>query len=254
MKRTALFNALLSVAAIALIVIVWVVACFFVRNDYVLPSVGEVVSQMGRIVCDASFWRSFANTLLRTFWAFLISMGAGVVMAVCAHRLRWLRVFFAPIISVVRTVPTMAVILMLLLWTTPAVTPVIVSALVLFPAAYAAVLAALDEVAEGYGELTRAFRVGFWRRLGKMYLPLSAPVVLKQAGGIFSLGLKVVISGEVLASTYRSLGAMMQQAQIFLEMSRLMALTVLVIVAGFLLEGACALFYRIIVWWRRETH
>ena len=64
----------------------------------------------------------------------------------------------------------------------------------------------------------------------------------------------MVISGEVLASTYRSLGAMMQQAQIFLEMSRLMALTVLVIVAGFLLEGACALFYRIIVRWRRETH
>src|SRR5699024_4286989 len=123
--------------------------------------------------------------------------------------------------------------------TTPNMVPVIVSALVLFPAVYAAALAALDEVGENYGELTRAFRVPLLRRIGKMYLPLAAPVMLKQAGGIFSLGLKVVISGEVLASTYRSLGGMMQDAQMYLNMPRLMALTLLVLLMGFALEGLC---------------
>ena len=177
-------------------------------------------------------------------------MALGIVMAVCAHLVKGLRAFFAPIISVVRTVPTMAVILMLLLWTTPNMVPVIVSALVLFPAVYAAALAALDEVGENYGELTRAFRVPLLRRIGKMYLPLAAPVMLKQAGGIFSLGLKVVISGEVLASTYRSLGGMMQDAQMYLNMPRLMALTLLVLLMGFALEGLCWLSYRLIVRWR----
>lgn len=243
-------NALLSLTAIVALWLAWIVAYYIVRNEYVLPSFWDAFAEMGRILTDASFWRAFWNTFLRTLWAFLASMALGIVMAACAHLVKGIRAFFAPIISVVRTVPTMAVILMLLLWTTPNMVPVIVSALVLFPAVYAAALAALDEVGENYGELTRAFRVPLLRRIGKMYLPLAAPVMLKQAGGIFSLGLKVVISGEVLAGTYRSLGGMMQDAQMYLNMPRLMALTLLVLLMGFALEGLCWLSYRLIVRWR----
>ena len=244
-------NALFSAVALIALWLVWVIAFYLVRNDYVLPSFWETIRETGRLLTEASFWRAFGNTFLRTLWAFLASMALGIALAVPAHLSGGVRAFLAPVISVLRTVPTMAVVLMLLLWTTPAVAPVIVSALVLFPAAYAAALAAFDEVGEEYGELARAFRVGAGRKIVKMYLPLSAPVLLNQAGSIFSLGLKVVISGEVLASTYRSLGGMMQEAQIYLQMPRLMALTLLTVLMGFALEGLCRLSYVLIVRWRR---
>ena len=244
-------NALFSVMAVIALWLAWLVAYECVRNDYVLPSFWEACSEMGRLLGSASFWRAFGNTFLRTLWAFLVSLVLGVAMAVMAHLWHWVRAFFAPIVSVLRTLPTMAVILMLLLWTTPSVAPVGVSALVLFPAVYAAALAGLDEAGEEYGELMRAFHVPLGRRIAKMYLPLAAPVLLRQAGGIFSLGLKVVISGEVLASTYRSLGGMMQEAKMYLEMPRLMALTLIVLLLGFVLEGACRLAYDLIVRWRR---
>ncbi len=44
---------------------------------------------------------------------------------------------------------------------------------------------------------------------------------------------------------------MMQEAKMYLEMPTLMALTLLVILLGFLLEGACYLSYRLIVRWRQ---
>ena len=244
-------NALFSVLAIVALWLCWIVAYYGVKNDYVLPSFWDACKEMGRLLVSASFWRAFGNTFLRSFWAFLVSLVVGVVMAIGAHLWSGPRAFFAPIVSVLRTIPTMAVILMLLLWTTPSVAPIIVSALVLFPAVYAAALAALDEVGEEYGELVHAFRVPLGRRVVKMYLPLAAPVFLKQAGGIFSLGLKVAISGEVLAATYRSLGGMMQEAKMFLEMPTLMALTLLVLLLGFALEGVCKLAYFLIVRWRR---
>lgn len=244
-------NALFSAIALIALWLVWVIAYYLVRNDYVLPSFWETFREMGRLLTEASFWRAFGNSFLRTLWAFLVSLALGVALAIPAHLKRGVRAFLAPVISVLRTVPTMAVVLMLLLWTTPAVAPVIVSALVLFPAVYAAALAGLDEAGEEYGELMRAFHVPLGRRIAKMYLPLAAPVLLRQAGGIFSLGLKVVISGEVLASTYRSLGGMMQEAKMYLEMPRLMALTLIVLLLGFVLEGACRLAYDLIVRWRR---
>ena len=244
-------NALFSAVALIALWLVWVIAYYIVRNDYVLPSFWETLRETGRLLGEASFWRAFGNTFLRTLWAFLVSLALGVGLAIPAHLVGGVRAFFAPIISALRTVPTMAVVLMLLLWTTPAVAPVIVSAPVLFPAAFCPALAALDEVGEEYGELTRAFRVSAGRKIVKMYLPLAAPPLLKQAGSIFSLGLKVVISGEVMASTYRSLGGMMQEAQTFLSMPRLMALTLITVLLGFALEGLCRLVYRLIVRWRR---
>ena len=74
-----------------------------------------------------------------------------------------------------------------------------------------------------------------------MYLPLAAPALLSQAGAILSMGLKITVSAEVLASTYRSLGYMMQNAKLAVEMPELLALTLLAVLLGFLLEGACAL-------------
>ena len=244
-------NALFSAIALVALWLVWLIAFYIVRNDYVLPSFWETLRETGRLLGEAAFWRAFVNTFLRTLWAFLVSLVLGAGLAIPAHLKGGVRAFLAPVISVLRTVPTMAVVLMLLLWTSPAVAPVIVSALGLFPAVYAAALAALDEVGEEYGEMARVFRVSAGRKIVKMYLPLAAPVLLKQAGSVFSLGLKVVISGEVLASTYRSLGGMMQQAQIFLQTPRLMALTLVAVLLGFALEGLCRLAYVLIVRWRK---
>ena len=243
-------NFIFSVLAVVLLWLLWFVAYFIVGNDYVLPSVGSTFAAMGRILASASFWNAFGGTLLRTLWAFLASLICGVALALFARLFDCVRAVFAPLVSILRTVPTMAVILVLLLWTSPAVAPVVVGVLVLLPAVYAAALSAFDGVEEEYGELVRAFRVGRARKVFRMYLPLAAPPVLQQAGGIFSMGLKIVVSGEVLSSTYRSLGGMMQEAKMFVQMPDLLALTLVTVLLGFALEGLCAVAVRLSVRWK----
>ncbi|MDE5896333.1 MAG: hypothetical protein K2H43_00800, partial [Clostridia bacterium] len=134
-------NFIFSVLAIAFVWLVWLVAYFTVRNDYVLPSIGDTFAEMGGLLASGRFWIAFGNTLIRTLWAFLFSLIAGAGLAVLARLFAGLRAFLAPLISLLRTVPTMAVILVLLLWTTPAAAPIVVSVLVLLPAVYAACLA-----------------------------------------------------------------------------------------------------------------
>ncbi len=246
MKKNILFSAL----ALAILWLTWMLLYFLIGNDYVLPSFWETVAAMGRLFTDVSFWRAFGNTFLRTLEAFALAVVLGSLLAALACVSDGLRAFFAPIVSVLRTVPTMAIILLLLLWTSHAVAPVIVSLLVLFPAFYAAMLAALDEVRAEYGLVARAFRVSRGKKIFGLYFPLAAPSVLGQTGPILSMGLKITVSGEVLAQTYRSLGGMMQDAQLSLEIPRLLALTILVIVLGFVLEGLFALLGKLVVRWR----
>lgn len=246
-------NAIFSVLALLFLWLVWIIACFCVRNEYLLPSFTDTMNSLGRLLVDAAFWRAFSFTLLRTLFAFALSLLLGAGLAFLSNLHPWVRAFFAPVVSVLRTVPTMAVILILLLWTSPTVAPVIVALLVLMPVFYAATLSGIDEVKERYGQVAGAFKVKRSRQLFKMYLPLAAPAVLAQAGSVFSMGLKIVISGEVLSSTFRSLGGMMQQAQIEVDIPRLLALTIVSVVLGFLLEGICAIVCRFTARWRNET-
>lgn len=244
-------NLIFSLLALVALWLGWTIAYFLIGNGYILPSFRETVAQCGSLLTDGAFWRAFGGTFLRTLRAFLFSFVCGVALAVPAAFRKEIRAFFSPVVSVLRTVPTMAVILVLLLWTSPSAAPVIVSVLVLFPAVYAAALASLDDVTERYGRLARAYGVGVGRRIFRMYLPLGAPSVLGQAGAILSMGLKITVSAEVLSNTYRSLGGMMQEAKMFVDMPRLLALTVLAVLLGFALEGLCALLNRLIVRWRQ---
>ena len=247
MKQRILF----SVAALIAVWLVWIVAFRIIANDYILPSFSETAASLFQTLGEGAFWRALLNTLGRTLLAFAVSIVLGVGLALLARLFRGVRSFFAPLISILRTLPTMAVILILLIWTTPSVAPVIVAGLVLFPAAYAAALTAMDEVHESYGALSRAYGIKRTRQAFRMYLPLSAPSVLGQAGAILSMGLKIAVSGEVLSSTAKSLGGMMQEAKLFLEMPRLLALTLAAVLLGFLLEGLCALLAKLCVRWRR---
>jgi len=240
-------NFLLSLFALLALWGAWLTVSAVVKNDYILPSFSRTVSAAWELMGQADFWTAFSQTLLRTLLAFVLSVPLGVGLALLSALNGGVRAFLAPFVSILRTVPTMAVVLILLLWAGHTAAPVIVAMLVLFPAVYAAALAAYDGVTAQFGMLTRAYGVGTGQKIWRMYLPLSASVLLPQAGSVASLGLKITISGEVLANTYRSLGGMMQDAKMYLEMPRLLALTIVSLLLGFALEGLCVLIARLVM-------
>ena len=244
----------LSLAGFAFLWLVWVIAYYAVKNEYLFPSVGATFSSLFKLLFTGgelarSFWRSLGTTFLRTFLAFLISLVCGVGLASLSVSFRGVRAFLAPVVSVLRTIPTLAIVLFLLLWTSPSFAPVLVAVLVLFPAVYAAALASFSSAVEKFSEFARAYKIGRAKRVFGLYLPVSLPALLTEGGAILSMGLKITVSGEVLAATFHSLGGMMQESQIYLNTPRLFALTILTVLVGFLLEGGCALIKKLCLKW-----
>lgn len=245
MKKNLLFSAL----SLAILALAWVAVYFIVRNDGIVPSLWDTFAAAGREFGSAAFWRGFAFTLLRDLAAFALAFLMGAGLAALAALSGKARALIAPVVSVFRSAPTIAVTLILLAWAVRypslySTAPIIVALLVLLPTLYAAMLASVDEVRAEYGEFASVFGVSAKNQLFKMYVPLAAPPVLAQCGPILSLGLKITVSGEILARTYRSIGGLMQTAQLELQMASLFALTLIVVVIGFALEGAGYLLYR----------
>ena len=234
MKKLIWKNVWQALAAIVFLVAVWFVAYFWAGNELLVPSFSDSLQEIGELFVSGNFWQGFGMTLLRSVNAFALSLAAAVVFAVVAYLYPSLGAFLAPIVSALRSLPVMA-ILLILLSLGAGNAPVAVAFLSLFPMLYAGVLAALSSVDRRFIEISRVEGAGLFRRVTAIYLPLSAPYILKEAGAALSFSVKLIVSAEILANTAKSLGGMMQDARLY-ELPQLFALVAVAFLAGLLME------------------
>lgn len=245
-------NIICSAAAILFMWLVWIIAFYAVGNEYIIPSFTATFVSLGRCFAEGSFWIAFLNTLLRTALAAVISFALAAALAVGSVLSKAFYAFVKPFMAFFRTLPTLAVILVLLVWTSPKIAPIIVTALVLFPIMYSQLTAAAFGIDQGLLEMAEVYRLPKKVKLFKIYLPLVSPNILSQTGPNVSLGIKIMISAEVLANTYKSLGGLMQEARLYVEMPRLAALTLAAVAAGFIFDIALSQLERITFKWSRK--
>ncbi len=234
-------GALYTVAGAALFVAVWWIAAAAYGKDLVFPTPAAAFKELWGELSSEYFWKSFFLSVLRSIAGFC---GACVLAMLCAYGGKaWnpLKRILAPVIGIVRSLPTMSVILLLVLWTGNELTPLIVSGLVIFPVLYSGLDAALSSVPAELEETARLYAGSRAYKFAKVYLPLSAPAFLRVAGGAASLSLKLTVAAEVLAQTRDSLGLIMQQTRVYFQIGRLLAITVVVVAAALVLELAVAL-------------
>ncbi len=220
-----------------IVIAVWAIAAKAGDNEFVLPSPLSAFKKAVALLGEKSTYVAFGNTILRALVAWLVSVAGAVVLAAASAAFRPLGKLLSPLVSVVRALPTMSVVLLLLVWTNARVAPVVVAVLVVLPTAYSAIASAISSVDGNLVEACKAYDVPRKRVLTQIYLPLVARAARLPISSSLSLTLKLTVAAEVLASTARSLGGLMQTSKLYYETAALMALTVLTVAAAMLLEA-----------------
>ena len=177
MKKLVLKNLIQVGVAIVFLLAVWWIAYHSVGNDLLIPPPSDSVQEIGALLTKALFWQALGGTLLRALFAFVISFLLAVTFAVIAYLLPSFERFFAPIVSVLRSMPILAVLLILLSFLDAGQAPIAVAFLSLFPMLYVGVLAALSGVDSHLIEISRVYGTPVWRRVTAVYLPLASPYI-----------------------------------------------------------------------------
>lgn len=216
----------------------WLIAYRAVGNPLIVPSFKQTAVSFFRYLANGAFWTAVGNSFARTLLAFVISFVLAAACAALAMLGGAFKAALKPLMVIVRTLPTMAVILIIFKITegNRTLSPVIVTVLVLLPMIYSQFVAAAENIDGGIKEMATVYDVKKRDRLFKIYLPLVAPNILLQTGANVSLGLKVMVSAEVLVSTAKGLGGMMQENSASAQVANLAALTVAAVVLGLVIE------------------
>ncbi len=235
-----------SLVFASFVLLVWIVAAEAAGNEFVLPSLSTVAQSCVSVVQTGDFWTAMGNTLLHTVLGFACAYGVGFGLAVLTAAKPALRVFFAPLVSTVRLIPTMAIVLVVCLWASDAVAPALVAFTVVMPTVYASTTTAFDGVDGEVLEMARFYGVSKKKMVAKIWIPLTFPSLVDGLAATLSLTLKLTVAAEVLVGAYQSLGGLLYFAKnTYLDSGMLFAVTAITVLSGALLQGGVRLIFSI---------
>lgn len=237
-KGNKILNIAVPVLTIACIFAIWAVAAAVTDEEIILPRPLSVLKEFFALFADGEFYLSYFVTLGRSAIAFAISFALAFAAAALSKRYALFGRAFNTVLPLVRALPTVAVVLLLVLWTTSRVAAVIVTMLVVLPTLYTNAENALSAVSRETAEMCRVYRVPKKTRFFKIYLPAVLPNAVSAAGAGLSLNLKLMVAAEVIAATARGLGTELNLDKINFETAHMLALVFAIVLTGIAVELA----------------
>lgn len=224
--------------AVAFWLIVWQLASLAVNETLFLPSPVQVLASLGRLTVTARFWQSVAGSLGRIALGFFLGLVVGVLLAWASAALDFVRVLISPLMQLVRATPVASFIILALVWINSRNLSVFISFLMVLPVLYGATYSGIAQADTKLLEMTKVFRVGFWRRLRAVYLPALMPGLMTACELALGMAWKSGVAAEVIGLPDGSIGERLYQAKIFLQMPELFAWTVVIILVSWVFARA----------------
>ncbi len=237
-KKTFFYNLIYVLSGVVLIVLLWTVLCTVQGKPLLFPSVGEIVGEMFNLLGSASFYGATSSTLLRCVIAYVTAVVLAFALVLAVSVFPVAGKLIAPFIALLRSFPTMSVILIAMVWLSSVSSPVLVGFLIAFPLLYGNLLGKVNEVSAELTDMCNVYKVSKRRRVIALYIPTMLPETLKQTGTVFPVTLKVVIAGEVLAYTSGSVGLEMFSAKLDVNIALLLAWSIFAVLTGYLIKLA----------------
>ena len=231
-----LFNVAYAVIAIAIILGAWAISAEAFGSELILPSIGATFRAFAEVFNNSAFYVGIAGTLLRSVIGYAIALAlffATFYLAVCFDGVR--RVVML-IVSVLRSLPAVAVTLILLIAVGGSNAPIVLGVIVIYPIMFSSAMSAIVAVPRELKEICTICGASRTRTFATVYMPRLAASLPESLATAFSYNVKAVIGAEILAQAAYSIGMLMKTAQISLEPALLMAFVIVAVVLSVVLE------------------
>ena len=234
-KKIAL-NFLYIAVVIGIVLGVWAIGAAVADSEFVLPDIGTTFAKLGEVFTTSDFWSGLGWTMLRCVISYAISVAvAGAAFFVCSISQIVSRIV-RPIISALRTLPTMALSILFAIWAGATVAPVILGVLVIMPMLFSALWAKTVTVPKELIETARLFGAGRVRVFTCATLPYAASALPESLATAFSFGIKIIIAAEIIMQTANSFGMLMSISYTYLKTAKLIAYVLIAVVLSVVSE------------------
>jgi NitT/TauT family transport system permease protein len=236
-----------AVGTVFFILLWWFVA-LSINQEIILPTPWQTISALPDVFGTPNFFGKVWATVWRTLLGFFLSFVLGAAAALLSLKPA-AEDLFRPLVSFLRSMPTLVLTIFLVRRFGEDGTPVVIGMMMTFPVVYTGLLTALKNVDKNLLEMAQIYKVSRRKVTGVIYYRSVLPYVFSAAENSLGMSFKVVVSTEVLITPFLSIGREIQSSQSLYLISQVFAWIVMVLVITLLLELVVSGAKRLLVKW-----
>lgn len=207
------------------------------RESLIFPSPYEVLLSFVSIIKSKAFLPSVMNTVKAVFVSFAIAIIPALVFGVLSKLLSPVYVVMDKISGIIRSIPSVALILIALLLLPVSITPIVICFFVVFPVLYTNIAEGLAGVDKKLLEMASVYDVSRKKIIMGIYLPSLYTYLIAGARSALGLNFKIMVTAEVFNFVnHNTIGAQMYMQKIQIDIAGIIAWAVIVVVISLLFD------------------
>ena len=229
-----------------IIIFIWILLSKLINNEVMIPTIKSTLISLLNIARDESFFIIIRMTLLRSLVGFLISLLLAILLGILSNISKFIYNFMIPVLNFLKSVPTMAIIILALIWLNNNIAPMFVGFIMVFPILYETVLNGILNVDSKIVDMAKLYKVSKTTLIKDIYIPsvfINLETVLTSTLG---LNLKMVIAGEALAQPKHAIGSNLQLQKLYLNTPGVFAWIIIILLTINILEYSLKLITKLL--------
>ena len=198
------------------VILLWFLgSLLFDKNGAIFPSPILTMEKFGDILIDPYTYKCLGYTFLRMLAGFGLSFILALIFGILAGNNTSVYQFFKPLMTVIKSVPTVALVFLFLVLITPKDAPIFVVFVICFPILYEGVVGGIRNVSKDLIEASKVDGANYVKSTWYIKLPLAVPYIIVSIVSSFALSFKIEIMAEVITGyTRNGLGSVIHYTQV----------------------------------------
>lgn len=238
------------IIALVSIILLWEIFAININNNIFCPPIEELFYSLKDIVVNDDFILITMNTLQTLILSVIVSIIFSISAAILALKNQFFNYIFKYLFNLLRSIPSVIFIVLVIIWSSIKVVPLIVGVTMIVPLCYDNLLSGVDSIDKKLISMAKVYKVRKIDILKNIYVPGVYFFVSKLIVGIVSLGFKVIIASEILAQKNKTIGGEIYLNKMYLDTSKILAWVVVIILINGIISWFINIFNKKITKWQ----
>lgn len=229
-------NKIHKITAVLFALLFWQIVAILLNRSFILSSPIEVLETLFGFCRSNIFWLGMWRSIVKILLGFILGCGIGIFLASLSYRFAVFEIYISPYIMVVRSVPVASFVIIILIWLGSEWLSVLLCFFMVMPIFYANTLEGLKSVDVKMLQMASIFKITKKARIIYIYMPTLESFLLSASVASIGIAFKSGIAAEVIGRPKNTLGFFLFDAKMYLETSKVFAITLIVILCSAIFE------------------
>lgn len=217
-------------------IVLWEVIALLINNDIYIPTLKQIMQSIISIVKGKDFIKVVSSSFIRTCISYILALTLSIILGVLSSTNPFFEYLMKPINSFIRTIPTLVLIVLALVWFDKDKAPFIVGFAIAFPILYEGIRNSISNIDNKIMDMTKIYEVSLKDKILKIYIPVIKFYLMSIFVSTFSLTFKVVIAGEVHGQPKYGIGSAVQLEKVNFNTSGIFAWIIIIVLISLIFE------------------